>query len=138
MKRTNALCAALAAALVITGPALAKPVFVAETPGHTRFLIDDASLVDLTIGGAVVRQARILTENPADARLVSGQVGAEGVMQFNCAQNTYREWTTTSIRKDGTRQIVTPPSPARRFYPTRDGSFERKLLSAACTMRKSR
>lgn len=128
---------AMAATLLAFGMAHARPVVVAETPGHTKFLIDDATITDMAIGGAVVRQARVLTENAPDPKMVSGQVGADGVMQFNCAAQSYRQWRTTSIRKDGSRVELVTPMPARRFNPTRDGSFERKLLAAACAMRKA-
>ncbi|MFM5908693.1 MAG: hypothetical protein ACKOPO_14085, partial [Novosphingobium sp.] len=113
--------ASFAAASFAAGSAHARPVFVAETPGHTRFSIDDASIVELTIGGARVRQARILTQNVPDPALVSGQIAADGVMQFNCAAQSYREWSTVAIRKDGTRQEVVSPLATRGFNQTRDG-----------------
>ena len=117
--------------------AQARPVLVAETPGHTKFLIESSSLTDLELGGVNIRQALVLTRSAPDPGLRSGQVAAEGQMQFDCAGLTYREWSTTSIRLDGTRQVVVPPSATRKFSPTRDGSFERKLLQAACTMRQA-
>jgi hypothetical protein len=137
MKRAILVLLPVAAAMLTAAPGLATPVFVAETPGHTKFLIDDATLKDLVIGGAKVRQARILTHNASDPQMTSGQVGADGIMQFDCAALSYREWSTTSIRKDGTRAEVVRPLASRRFVPTRAGSFERKLLLAACTMRKT-
>lgn len=126
------------AALLAAAPALAAPVFVAETPGRTKFLIDDATVEDIVISGTKVRQARILTRSAPDPQMTSGQVAADGIMQFNCDARTYRQWSTTSIRKDGTRAELIRPLATRRFNPTRDGSFERKLLIAACAMRKTK
>ncbi|MFM6933028.1 MAG: hypothetical protein ACKOUT_12385 [Novosphingobium sp.] len=123
-------------AMLAVAPALAAPVLVAETPGHTKFLIDDATLEDIAIGAAKVLQARILTRSAPDPQMLSGQVGADGIMQFNCAAQSYRQWSTTSIRKDGSRVEMVRPLATRSFNPTREGSFERKLLLAACTMRR--
>ncbi len=138
MKLANHALLPALAALLAAAPVLAVPVFVAETPGGTKFLIEDTTVEDIAIGGAKVRQARILTRNAPDPQMVSGQVGADGIMQFDCAARTYRQWSTTSIRKDGTRAELIRPLATRRFNATRHGSFERKLLIAACTMRKTK
>ncbi|WP_310531109.1 hypothetical protein [Novosphingobium sp.] len=127
----------VAVAILAAAPGLATPVFVAESPGHTKFLIDDATVKDVAIGDARVRQVRVLTHNAFDPQMTSGQVGADGIMQFDCGALSYREWSTTSIRKDGARVEVVRPLASRRFVPTREGSFERKLLMVACTMRKT-
>lgn len=133
-RRSRWLPAALA---VLAAPSMAKPVFIAETPGKTRFFIDDASLSDLPQPGGSIRQATVLSRNAPDPQLKTGQVAAEGIMQFNCAAQSWRQWSTTSVRKDGSRQVLVTPSPTRSFTATREGSFERKLLQAACAMRKA-
>lgn len=122
---------------LVSAPGLAKPVFIAESPGKTRYFIDDATLTDLSQPGGAIRQAKILSRSAPDPQLRAGQVAAESIMQFNCTAQSWRQWLTTSIRKDGTRQVLITPSPTRAFTATREGSFERKLLQSACTMRKT-
>ena len=123
----------LAAAPLLLAAAPAE-VRLLETPGHTVFAYDPASLTVTSGPDGEVRRATIITHNPA--RPGSGeQVGARGTMEFACATLAYREVQTTSIRGDGTQQEVVPANPARPFSPTRPGSFERSLVDAICAVR---
>lgn len=131
----------LVAALALGAGASAawsRPVPVFETPGGTRYLVDDSSVTELRLREGTVVMARILTQSAPDPRLVSGQVAADGLMQFRCAQGSYRQWNVFSIGKDGSRRQVVAPNAARAFAPTRDGSLERKLVLAACALKRSR
>jgi hypothetical protein len=120
--------------LPLAGPAAARPVLVFETPGHTRYFLDDASAVELPLREGSVVMARVLTQSAPDPHLISGQVAADGLMQFQCASASYRQWNVFSIGKDGSRNQVVAPNAARAFTATRPGSFERKLLQAACAL----
>lgn len=126
------------ALLALGLPALAhaKPVLVFETPGHTRYLIDDASAAELRLREGTVVMARVMTQSAPDPRMTAGQVAADGLMQFRCDQNSYRQWNVFSIGKDGSRNQVIAPNAARGFTVTRPGSFERKLLQAACALKR--
>lgn len=135
MDQIKASALIVLATLALSAPLRAKPVFIAETPGHTRFFIEDGSVKIVQLTGGAALQATILTVNSPDPALKSGQIRAEGIMQFRCAENAYREWSTTSIQKDGRRIQVVPPNPDRKFAVTRPGSFERKVLNAACNLR---
>ncbi|MBS0482632.1 MAG: hypothetical protein JSR96_10870 [Proteobacteria bacterium] len=113
----------------------ARPVPVGETPGHTAFFIDDETLRTIALPGGDVLQALIITKSPPNAQMTARQIGASSLMQFRCAEKTYRQWSTDSLRRDGTRVKVVLPDPARPFAPTRAGSFERRLIDAACAMK---
>lgn len=129
------IAAVSALAMAATGLA-ARPVVVFETPGHTRYYIDDQSVVELGLPGGPVIMARISSQSAPDPHLVSGQVAADGLMQFRCAQSSYRQWNVFAIGKDGSRQQVVAPNAARAFSPTREGSPERKLVQTACAMKR--
>ncbi|MDE2596188.1 MAG: hypothetical protein KGL44_04840 [Sphingomonadales bacterium] len=134
MKRSAPLPVIALAAALWSQAAATRPVFVAETPGHTRFSIEDSSVRDLPSPQGMIRQVQLYTQSAPDPALIKGQVAAEGTMQFRCAAQTYREVTTTAIYKDGSRHLVIPQSETRAFSRTAPGRFERTLLEAACRM----
>ncbi|MBS0476043.1 MAG: hypothetical protein JSR28_12995 [Proteobacteria bacterium] len=113
----------------------AKPVPAGETPAHTKFFIDDATLSQVALADGPALQALIITRNAPDPQIKSGQIGAASMMQFRCRRKSYRQWSTDALHKDGTRVRVVSPDPARSFSATREGSFERRLLDAACAMK---
>lgn len=114
----------------------AKPVMVFETPGGTRYYLDDTSAVELRLREGTVIMARVTTKSAPDPRMTAGQVAADGLMQFRCADSSYRQWNVFSIAKDGTRSQVVAPNAGRAFAATRPGSFERRLLVAACALKR--
>lgn len=116
---------------------LAGNVFIAETPGHTRFFIDDAAIMDIGSPEGNIRQAIILTERPRKPQDGSAkvQVRARALMQFKCANRSYREIETAAFYSDGTAQIVVPRSEQREFSSIAPGSFEEKIADAACKPR---
>lgn len=126
------------AAVALGFPALAwaKPVLVFETPGRTRYYIDDTSAVELKLREGTVVMARVTSKSAPDPRMTAGQVAADGLMQFRCADNSYRQWNVFSIGREGSRNQVIAPDAARAFTATRPDSFERRLLVAACALKR--
>lgn len=118
-------------------PVQAAPVPVFETPGGTRYMLDDASAIELRLREGTVVMVRVMTQSRPDPRLVSGQVAAGGLMQFQCDRSAYRQWNVFSVDKDGSRRQVVAPNAARGFNTTREGSPERKLVQAACGLKRS-
>lgn len=123
------------AAALLASPLTAKPVLIAQTPGHTQFFVDDATVQDLPSADGPIRQARITTRSAPDPHMRAGQVAAEGVMQFRCAQRQYRQMQTTSINLDGSRRPAVPPSTTRAFAQTAPGRFENTVLEAVCRLK---
>jgi hypothetical protein len=122
-------------AVLLAPPLAAKPVLIAQTPGHTQFFVDDATVQDLPSADGPIRQAHISTRSAPDPHLRAGQVAAEGVMQFRCAQRQYRQMQTTSINLDGSRRTAVPPSTTRAFVQTAPGRFENTVLDAVCRLK---
>ena len=105
---------ALAAALCAFAlPVQAAPVTVFETPGGTRYMLDDASAIELRLREGTVVMVRVMAQSRPDARLIAGQVAADGLMQFQCDRNAYRQWNVFSVDKDGSRRQVVAPNAAR-------------------------
>ncbi|WP_068076781.1 surface-adhesin E family protein [Novosphingobium lentum] len=115
--------------VVVTQAAALALVPIAETPGHSRFSYDPASV---SVDGDV-RSALIVTHNPDRGRPLPGdQVSARSTMEFHCADHAYRQVSTVAIHRDGHAIEVVPPNAARPFAPARPGSFERKVVDAIC------
>lgn len=91
-------------------PVQAAPVPVFETPGGTRYMLDDASAIELRLREGTVVMVRVMTQSRPDPRLVSGQVAAGGLMQFQCDRSAYRQWNVFSVDKDGSRRQVVAPN----------------------------
>lgn len=125
------MIALLAAPLLVA--AAPGEVRLLETPSHTVFAYDPASLIVTNGPDGEVRRATIIAHNPVRPGS-SEQVGARGTMEFACAPLAYRQVQTVSIGADGTEQVVVPADPARKFSGTRPDSFERSLVEAMCAV----
>lgn len=111
-------------------------VFVMETPGHTSFAYLPHTISVRNDESGEVRSATIVSYNPrTQATRPGDQIGARSTMEFACARQSYREMRTVSQRMSGEQVEVVPANPARPFFQTRPGSYERLLADAICAVR---